>query len=220
MVQPMTASTCHRCQDATDTVALIDHRSSAAALRKQMREAAQRILAEHKAQVPLPAPLRGDHTSTARALRVMAAVAVDAFFDNDLLTAARKLLRGAMGSFGLVLSHSLDCDREVVVAARGQTMSVAFYPRTGIVCWGSESSATKAAMGLDIKGQCECPPSPSVQRPYLVSLRHPTDQTVRIRRPRIDSVGTVALPRASPREKKLTGVPDTSGGPSEALRPR
>lgn len=34
------------------------------------------------------------------------------------------------------------------MAARGQTMSVAFYPLLGVVTWGSEAAATKAAMGL------------------------------------------------------------------------
>ena len=38
-----------------------------------------------------------------------------AFFDNGLLAASRMLLAGARGSFGLVLSHSLDAGAEVVV---------------------------------------------------------------------------------------------------------
>jgi hypothetical protein len=50
------------------------------------------------------------------------------------------------GSFGLVLSHSLDADHEMVIAARGQTMSVSFYPSSGLVAFGSEASATKAPM--------------------------------------------------------------------------
>ena len=48
--------------------------------------------------------------------------AVRAFFSQDLLQASLALLRGAEGSFGLVLSHSLDAERETIVAARGQTM--------------------------------------------------------------------------------------------------
>lgn len=68
----------------------------------------------------------------------------------DLLAAARQLLAGAKGSFGLVLSHSLDAGDagEVVMAARGQTMSVAVYPHLGSVLFGSEASATKAAMNM------------------------------------------------------------------------
>ena len=64
-----------------------------------------------------------------------------------LLSAGRQLLGGAQGSFGLVLSHSLDCTRDLVVAARGQTMSIAFYPQSGLVAFGSESAATKVGMG-------------------------------------------------------------------------
>ena len=86
-----------------------------------------------------------------------------------------------MGSFGLVLSTSLEADSELIVAARGQvptpnpkclspnpnpspnpsptptptptpapspgqTMSIAFYPESGLVLFGSEAAATKAAM--------------------------------------------------------------------------
>jgi hypothetical protein len=79
-------------------------------------------------------------------LNALAAAAVDAFFDNGLLRASRIFLEGAMGSFGLVLSTSLEADSELVVAARGQTMSIAFYPDTGVVLFGSEAAATKAAM--------------------------------------------------------------------------
>ena len=74
-------------------------------------------------------------------------VALDAFFKQDLLTAARQLLAGSIGSFGLVLSTSVDAKRELVVAARGQTMSIAFYPMLGMILWGSEAAATKAGIG-------------------------------------------------------------------------
>ena len=46
--------------------------------------------------------------------------AVGAFFEQDLLAAGRQLLKFAIGSFGLVLSTSLDARRELVVASRGQ----------------------------------------------------------------------------------------------------
>ena len=65
----------------------------------------------------------------------------------DLLKASLQLMRGAHGSFGLVLSHSLDVQNEVVIAARGQTMSVAFYPAEAAVLFGSEAAATKVGMG-------------------------------------------------------------------------
>ncbi|KAK3270697.1 hypothetical protein CYMTET_20918 [Cymbomonas tetramitiformis] len=75
--------------------------------------------------------------------------AVDAFFDNDLLHATRFFLQQAKGSFGLVVSCSLEADKEVIVAAQGQTMSVAFYPHAGLVLFGSELAATKAALLLE-----------------------------------------------------------------------
>jgi len=72
--------------------------------------------------------------------------AVDAFFDHDLLAAVRLFLAGAKGSFGLCITCSLDADRQLVVGARGQTISVAFYPSSGLVLWGSEQAAVKAAL--------------------------------------------------------------------------
>ena len=51
-----------------------------------------------------------------------------------------------MGSFGLVLSHSLDASNELVVAARGQTMSIAFHPDHGTVLFGSTRDAAKLDM--------------------------------------------------------------------------
>jgi hypothetical protein len=71
---------------------------------------------------------------------------VDAFFDHDLLAAVRLFLAGAKGSFGLCITCSLDADRQLVVGARGQTISVAFYPSSGLVLWGSEQAAVKAAL--------------------------------------------------------------------------
>lgn len=72
--------------------------------------------------------------------------AVDAFFDNDLLASVRMFLSNARGSFGLCITCSLDAQRQIVVAARGQTISVAFYPGSGLVLWGSEQAAVKAAL--------------------------------------------------------------------------
>ena len=83
------------------------------------------------------------------AVRRLAEVATRAFLFGDLLHAGRDLMRGAEGSFGLVLSHSLDAATDLVIAARGQTMSVAVYPQSGLVAFGSEAAATKVAMGAD-----------------------------------------------------------------------
>ena len=73
---------------------------------------------------------------------------VDAFFDNDLLWIVRLFMANAKGSFGLCVTSSLDAHRQICMAARGQTMSLAFYPRTGLVLYGSEQAAVKAACKL------------------------------------------------------------------------
>ena len=86
----------------------------------------------------------------AAAWRSFVASAVEAFTSLDLLHATRQLLEKAKGSFGLVMSHSLECQESVVIAARGQGMSIACYPQQGLVLWGSEVSATKVAMGTAI----------------------------------------------------------------------
>ena len=76
-------------------------------------------------------------------------VATAAFLQNDIFMAGAALLRECKGSFGIVLSHSLDCQDALVIGARGQTMSVAFYPVLGMVLFGSEQAATKAAMAFE-----------------------------------------------------------------------
>jgi hypothetical protein len=73
-------------------------------------------------------------------------VTVDAFFDNDLFFATKTFLQNAKGSFGLCISSTLDAHRQICLAARGQTMSVAFYPKKGLICFGSEQASVKAAM--------------------------------------------------------------------------
>ena len=88
-----------------------------------------------------------DGIATAASVMLLIEVSVDAFIGNDLYCATRQLLGGAKGSFGLVTSHSLDATDELVVAARGQTMSVACYPQMGVVLFGSEAAATKVGMG-------------------------------------------------------------------------
>ena len=75
---------------------------------------------------------------------------VDAFFDNDLLHTMRLFLTNAKGSFGLSVSSSLDAHRQVVFAAKGQTLSIAFYPRKGVICFGSEQAAVKAGLNYEV----------------------------------------------------------------------
>ena len=72
--------------------------------------------------------------------------AVNAFFDNDLMQTTRLVLNSSKGSFGLCITSSMDAHRQLCVAARGQTMSVAFYPESGLICYGSEL-AVKAGLG-------------------------------------------------------------------------
>ena len=80
---------------------------------------------------------------------------IDAFFDNDLFHATKLFMSNAHGSFGLCVVSSLDSQRQISIAARGQPMSVAFYPKKGIVLYGSEQSATKAALGMEPLGNVE-----------------------------------------------------------------
>jgi len=77
---------------------------------------------------------------------------VDAFFDNDLLHSTRIFLEDAKGSFGIMVSSSIDAHRQVCFAARGQTMSIAFYPRKGLICYGSEQAAVKAGLNYENPG--------------------------------------------------------------------
>lgn len=173
-----------------------DHCLDSDALRSKMRKAAIHTLLEHHAQIALPPRPKTRETGCDPhdVLSAIACFSVDAFFDNSLFEASRLLLAGAVGSFGLAISHSLDCDREMVIAARGpsvrqasclqlleaiasgdvlcpphacphrlplllakpspatapagQPMSVSFFPRLGMACWGSEAAATKAGMGV------------------------------------------------------------------------
>jgi hypothetical protein len=85
-------------------------------------------------------------------LEIFAMATIDAFFDNDLLNATKIFLANAKGSFGLTVSSTLDGHRQVCIAARGQPMSVAFYPKKGLICYGSEQAAVKAGMNFETPG--------------------------------------------------------------------
>jgi hypothetical protein len=105
---------------------------------------------------------------------------IHAFFDNDLFFTTKTFLRNAKGSFGLCVTSSIDANRQIVLAARGQTvspclcctveplrsslvshdvipscftqMSIAFYPNKGLICYGSEQAAVKAGLNVDFPG--------------------------------------------------------------------
>ena len=100
--------------------------------------------------------------------------AVGAFFEQGLLAASRQLLGDAIGSFGLVLSHSVDSATELVIGvSRRRPRSPGrppppdpvspppplppgarpddvdrLLPKDWRVCFGSEASATKAGLGV------------------------------------------------------------------------
>ncbi|KAI2495035.1 hypothetical protein MHU86_19467 [Fragilaria crotonensis] len=61
------------------------------------------------------------------------AATINAFFDNDLFQTTKYFLENARGSFGLMFTSSLDASSQICIAARGQTMSVALYPRKGVI---------------------------------------------------------------------------------------
>ena len=92
-----------------------------------------------------------DHLSHV-ALYDLVAKTIDAFFDNDLMETTKIFLAGAVGSFGVVFTSSMDARRQICIAARGQPMSIAFYPDKGVICYGSELAAVKAGMTFDCPG--------------------------------------------------------------------
>lgn len=77
---------------------------------------------------------------------------IDAFYDNDLFQTMKTFLSHARGSFGLCFQCSQDSHRQLALAARGQTMSIAFFPSKGLVCYGSEQAAVKAGLQFDFPG--------------------------------------------------------------------
>lgn len=74
--------------------------------------------------------------------------AITAFLEHDLFCSSNLFFRNARGSFGLCTSSTVSAHRQVVIAARGQSMSVAFYPRMGLVLYGSQQAAVKASIGI------------------------------------------------------------------------
>lgn len=75
-----------------------------------------------------------DEESGGASLRRFVEVTVDAFFDQDLLQTTKEFLANAKGSFGLMISSSLDAHKQICLAARGQSMSIAIYPDKGVYC--------------------------------------------------------------------------------------
>jgi hypothetical protein len=85
-------------------------------------------------------------------LRAFCKMTIDAFFDNDLFMTTKIFMENAKGSFGISVTSNLDSHRQMCMAARGQTISIAFYPQKDLVCYGSEQAAVKAGMNASCDG--------------------------------------------------------------------
>ncbi|XRA96236.1 glutamine amidotransferase [Pycnococcus provasolii] len=70
----------------------------------------------------------------------MASAALHNFLYGDLYRALSVFLAHAVGSFGLSATSTLD-PNVVVLASRGQPMSLSFAPKNGAILWGSEVTA-------------------------------------------------------------------------------
>ena len=70
---------------------------------------------------PLAAYLTDDEGGASTA--VFCRLLVDTFLDHDLFFAVQTFLKHAKGSFGLCVTSSIDAHRQMVLAARGQTVS-------------------------------------------------------------------------------------------------
>lgn len=91
-----------------------------------------------------------EESDSGTSLQELVTRTIDAFFDNDLFQATRIFMSNAKGSFGLMVTSSLDANRQICLAARGQPISLAFYPKRGLVLYGSELAAVKAGSSVDM----------------------------------------------------------------------
>lgn len=91
------------------------------------------------------------------ALSSLVTKTVNAFFDNDIFFTTKFFMKHAVGSFGLMVTSSMDAKRCICIAARAQPMSIAFFPRKGLICYGSELAAVKAGMLYDCPGKDHIP---------------------------------------------------------------
>lgn len=106
---------------------------TAASENRRFREdLAERLVAEF-ARLPELPPER---------TAAFARAAVGAFFDNDLYIALRKLEPGLDGTFGCVVTSTLQ-PGTLVAFSRGQPLSLGFSREEGLVCVVSERSAMK-----------------------------------------------------------------------------
>ncbi|CAE8615543.1 unnamed protein product [Polarella glacialis] len=82
-------------------------------------------------------------------LRKFIATACQVFFENDLLSSVCSFFRQAEGTFGVSVTCSIWPDK-VVLAAKGQPVSVAVDPARPLALWASETSALAAAWPGDL----------------------------------------------------------------------
>ncbi|MEI9952951.1 MAG: hypothetical protein WDO74_29240 [Pseudomonadota bacterium] len=108
--------------------------------RRKERELFAQRLSERLTALNSP-ELPGDRTL------VFARAAVNAFFDNDLYIALRKLEPGLDGTFGCVVTSTLEAG-SLVALCRGQPLSLGFERSTHSVCVVSERAAMKVPDGL------------------------------------------------------------------------
>jgi len=78
--------------------------------------------------------------------------ACNAFFQHDLLSSLNQFFERAEGTFGITASCSLWTNK-VVLAAKGQPISLAFDPERPMVFWASEPSSLAAKWPSDAKKQ-------------------------------------------------------------------
>ena len=89
------------------------------------------------------------------------------------MNTTKLVLGNSKGSFGLCITSSMDAHRQLCVAARGQTMSVAFYPESGLILYGSNrrrsrlrwarSAGWGSFFGLTRQASSETGPSAAVR---------------------------------------------------------
>lgn len=111
-----------------------------------------------------------EESSGGVSLQEMATRTIDAFFDNDLFQSTRIFMSNAKGSFGLMVTSSLDAKRQICLAARGQPISLAFYPKEGLVFYGSELASVKVGLDIDI------PSSVTYNNPAQMTIRDVDDR--------------------------------------------
>lgn len=89
--------------------------------------------------------------------------AVHAFFYNDLYRAAQLFMAGAEGTFGLVMTSSLQ-PGAVALAADRQPMFIAADPHAGLLAYASEAAALTAALGENSEVASKETRAPAVYR--------------------------------------------------------